>query len=103
MTRWLLKCASVSAARLKRPAEKEDRGAGDEEHEFAPHVAAEDAVEERDTGDEETGELERSREQYTGAPCWSYGVSATTTRVMRSPCSIRLTTSCPATTWPKTV
>jgi len=89
--------ASVSAPRLKRPAEKEDRGARGEEHELPSHVAPDDAVEEPDPGDEEADELERPRERIHGARS-IYCASATTTRVMRSPCSILSTTSCPATT-----
>ena len=57
---------SLSAPRLEGATEKEDRGAGEEQHELASHVAAKNPVEESDPGHEEANELERSREQVHG-------------------------------------
>ena len=79
---------------LERSAEEEDRGADREQRELQPRVPAEHAGEEPDAGDDEAEELESARD---------YGLSVTVTRVMRSPCSMRSTTSWPDAICPKTV
>jgi len=94
---------SLSAAGLQPSAEDEDRSAEREQNQLAPDVAAEHAVEEGDPRHQESRELERAGEGIHGETRGSYGASAMLTRVILSPCSMRLTTSCPATTCPKTV
>jgi hypothetical protein len=48
---------------LKRTTEKEDRRSEHEQHELSSHVPSENAVEERDAGDEKADELESAREE----------------------------------------
>ena len=86
-------------AGLQPPPDEEDESAGDEQDELAPDVSAEHAVEECGPRDEQSHELERARYRIHGF----YGVSATVTRVIRSPCSILSTTSWPVVTCPNTV
>ena len=81
---------------LQCASDKEDTRAESEQHELASDISGENAVEERDTRHDQSGELERPREQIHAT--YGAGDSAIETRVMRSPCSILSTTSCPATT-----
>lgn len=90
-----------SVFRLQRATREEESRTDREQHELAPDVSGEHAVEECDAGHDESDELKTARQEIHRT--YGVAVSDTTTRVIRSPCSMRSTTSWPETTWPNTV
>lgn len=56
-----------SALALEQPSGEEEDRPGREQGDLAPHVAPENAIEERDAGHDQSCELEPAREEVHGA------------------------------------